>query len=174
MSEARILTDEELRQIGALQVTPGSWWPSQRNGPNDVDRGKIWGFRAGPPPAQMVAVAEVNRFIGTAEDQQLIAAAPDLRRTALHLLQQRDKAPAHLRVALANAARAFQRGDLAALATVNEALQPLVDAAVSQIIGARSEVDRLRIRVAELEAPGECQSLHKLRAEVERLKARLL
>jgi hypothetical protein len=36
--------------------------------------------------------------------------------------------------------------------------------------GLRAEVDRLRARVTELEAPGECQSLHKLRAEVERMR----
>ena len=38
---------------------------------------------------------------------------------------------------------------------------------------ARAERDAALARVAELEAPGECQSLHKLRAEVERLKVEL-
>ena len=61
-------------------ATPGPWWPSRHNGPNDVDRGKIWGFRAGPPPVQAIVVGEVNRFIGTAADQKIMAAAPDLAR----------------------------------------------------------------------------------------------
>jgi len=69
---------------------------------------------------QASVVGEVNRFIGTAEDQQLIAAAPDLRRTALYLLQRAERAEA---------------------------------------------------RVTELEAPGECNSIHKLRAQVADLQA---
>lgn len=39
--------------------------------------------------------------------------------------------PRHLRIALANATRAFERDDLAALKTINENLQPLVDAAIA-------------------------------------------
>jgi hypothetical protein len=39
--------------------------------------------------------------------------------------------PRHLRIAIANATRAFAQGDLAALATINEDIQPLVDAAIS-------------------------------------------
>ena len=38
---------------------------------------------------------------------------------------------------------------------------------------ARAERDAALARVTELEAPGECQSLHKLRAEVARLEAEL-
>lgn len=39
--------------------------------------------------------------------------------------------PRHHRLAIANATRAFERGDLASLATINEDIQPLVDAAVA-------------------------------------------
>jgi hypothetical protein len=39
--------------------------------------------------------------------------------------------PRHLRVALSNAQRAFERDDLGALATINEDIQGLVDAAVA-------------------------------------------
>ncbi len=38
--------------------------------------------------------------------------------------------PRHLRVALASATRAFESGDLSTLGTANEALQPLIDAAI--------------------------------------------
>jgi len=41
-------------------------------------------------------------------------------------------------------------------------------AAREDLATARAEVERLQARVAELEAPGECQSLHKLRALLRR------
>ena len=41
-----------------------------------------------------------------------------------------DTVPRHLRLAIANATRAFEDGDLARLGTVNEDIQQLVDAAV--------------------------------------------
>lgn len=44
-----------------------------------------------------------------------------------------DGIPRHLRVALANAERAMRTGDDAALGTINESLQPLVDAAMARI-----------------------------------------
>lgn len=39
--------------------------------------------------------------------------------------------PRHLRFAIASATRAFQSGDLSTLGTANEALQPLLDAAIA-------------------------------------------
>jgi hypothetical protein len=43
----------------------------------------------------------------------------------------RAEVPRHLLLALANATDAFKRGDLAALATINMNVQPLVDAAIA-------------------------------------------
>ncbi len=50
-----------------------------------------------------------------------------LRRDA----REAGEVPPHLRIAIANATRAFRDDDLRALATVNENLQPLVDAAIA-------------------------------------------
>jgi len=52
--------------------------------------------------------------------------------------------PRHIRAAIRNAQQAFARDDLAALATVNEHLQPLVDAAVAAVRRAeqRRDVER--------------------------------
>jgi len=110
VTEPRILTDDELRQIGALQVTPGSWRVvygtdvTHLQAPDDANDWRIAACETPESPG------------GCARNAALIAAAPDLRRTALYLLQRAERAEA---------------------------------------------------RVTELEAPGECQSLHKLRAEVE-------
>jgi len=41
-------------------------------------------------------------------------------------------------------------------------------AAREDLATARAEVERLQARVADLEAPGECQSLHRLRALLRR------
>lgn len=41
------------------------------------------------------------------------------------------RVPRHLLLALANATEAFARGDIAALGTINENVQPLVDAAIA-------------------------------------------
>ena len=38
--------------------------------------------------------------------------------------------PRHLRIAIASATRAFESGDLSTLGSANEALQPLLDAAI--------------------------------------------
>lgn len=42
----------------------------------------------------------------------------------------RDDVPRHLRIAIVNAQRAFEKDDLGALATINEDIQGLVDAAI--------------------------------------------
>lgn len=42
-----------------------------------------------------------------------------------------DEIPRHLRCALANAQRAFEQGDIGSLATINETIQPLTDAALA-------------------------------------------
>ena len=52
-----------------------------------------------------------------------------------------DDVPRHLRVAIANATRAFQRRDPAALATINEDIQPLVDAAMAWVLAERARAD---------------------------------
>jgi hypothetical protein len=52
-----------------------------------------------------------------------------------------------------------------------DALQDVMHEDVAAFIDRlHGEIVRLRARVTELEAPGECQSLHKLRAEVERMR----
>lgn len=52
-------------------------------------------------------------------------------RVALALDAAHNDLPRHLRLAIANATRAFERDDLGALATINETIQPLVDAAIA-------------------------------------------
>lgn len=52
--------------------------------------------------------------------------------------------PRYLRVALANARNAFERGEYARLGTVNEDIQGLVDAAMSRIRTLETEVKRLQ------------------------------
>lgn len=42
-----------------------------------------------------------------------------------------DEIPRHLRIALHNAQRAFEKGDTSTLGTINENVQPVVDAAVA-------------------------------------------
>lgn len=57
--------------------------------------------------------------------------------------------PRHFHIALANAQRALETSNYAALATINENLQPVMDTAVSKILDARRDVSQIR---AELEA----------------------
>lgn len=95
----------------------------------------------------------------SARDACLIAAAPDLAASVAHHAQRADDAeaevkrlqslevvtmPRHLGVALRAATRAFEDCDDAALRTVAEELQPLVDAAMSRIGTAEAEIVRLR------------------------------
>lgn len=62
-----------------------------------------------------------------------------------------DSIPRHLLIALANAKRAFEAHDTSALATVNEHLQPLVDAALSWVANEVSakEAEKARADLAE-------------------------
>lgn len=49
-----------------------------------------------------------------------------------------------------------------------------VDGRIEAFVGAlAAEITALRAHITELEAPGECQSIHKLRAEVARLQVEL-
>jgi hypothetical protein len=69
--------------------------------------------------------------------------------------------------------RAWSDGALAHAGTVNTALADLrtrYDHAAVRLGAALAEVERLQARVTELETPGECNSLHKLRAEVEAMR----
>ena len=55
-----------------------------------------------------------------------------------------------------------------ARAVAAEVLTPIVDAWRAKVAATEAERDDLRARVVELEAPGECQSLHRLRALLRR------
>lgn len=70
--------------------------------------------------------------------------------------------PRHLHIALANATRAITEGDDAALGTINEAVQPLVDAAMT------------RIRTLERKGDEARAQLEEARADVERAVVRAL
>lgn len=92
-------------------------------------------------------ICAVDNIGGTgAGDAIILAASKDLAASVAHHAARADKAeaaldrhggkldiPMHLRFAIAGAERAFRAGDFGALATVNEDIQPLVDAAVASI-----------------------------------------
>jgi hypothetical protein len=54
-----------------------------------------------------------------------------LEKEVTRLLHEKGTVPRHLLLALANATEAFDRNDIYALGTINEHVQPLVDAAIA-------------------------------------------
>ncbi len=83
-------------------------------------------------PARTVPSNPENPSVALAE-QSALPAYPN-RGTTTHRTAAEDAhehVPRHLRLALASATRAFERGELLSLATINETIQPLVDAAIA-------------------------------------------
>ena len=75
----------------------------------------------------------------------------DIRREAATKIP--DTLPRHFRIALATATKAFQKGDFRNLGTLNEDLQPLVDAAIAWGLTKQGEVEKLRAFLEMMDSP---------------------
>lgn len=131
---------------GALWYGDGDGLGTIRGNLGSGHDGEAVGTLLAHAPADLAALlAEVERLRADGDEMQRAAerAAEAENANAAELATvkaERDALPRHLRLALSNAQQAFEAGEYRSLATINEDIQPLVDAAMAQI--ARLEAER--------------------------------